>query len=90
MILTTTHSVEGKRISEYLGIVIGGELFWDDIDNEKIEELRAATLKHLEDKAGILKADAVVGICIEHEVVTDYKGNHKFVVSSYGTAVLLK
>ncbi|MGU9952074.1 MAG: YbjQ family protein [Gammaproteobacteria bacterium WSBS_2016_MAG_OTU1] len=88
MILTTTHSVEGKRISEYLDIVIGGDLLCSDVDNRNIEAVRAATLKDLKKKAEALGADAVVGICIDHEVATGM--HHEFVVSCYGTAVLLK
>lgn len=73
MILTTTANIEGQTITEYLGIVFGeafenkefrGERYYVSI----LTNARAAALKHLEERAAELAADAVVGVRIDFDV----------------------
>jgi uncharacterized protein YbjQ (UPF0145 family) len=106
MILTTTDSVEGKRITAYLGIVaadamMGTNVFCDMLAKvrdvvggrvgsyEKVfAEAKLEALKDLEEKAGALGADAVVGVDLDYEILgaDDKTMLH---VSANGTAVKL-
>ena len=94
MILTTTNSIEGYTIQDYLGIVTGVSInvktsfsfkkeknkkLYQDFVNQAKEE----AFKSLRENAIKLKANAVVGIKIDIEASsTSY-----FFVSITGTAV---
>ena len=94
MILTTTNSIEGFKIIEYNGIVTGtsSELktkfsFKNDKNMQIIEDLmneaKEQAFQKLKDNAVNLKANAVVGICVDVETAA---GSY-FFVSVTGTAV---
>lgn len=96
MILTTTNTIEGFKISEYKGIVTGNssELktkfsFKNDKNMKIIEDLmneaKEQAFQKLQTNASNLKANAVVGISVDIETV----GGSYFFVSVTGTAVLV-
>ncbi|WP_298237260.1 heavy metal-binding domain-containing protein [uncultured Algibacter sp.] len=94
MILSTTNSIEGHPIQDYLGIVTGvstnvktsfsfkttkNKKLYEDFINQAKEE----AFQSLKENANKLKANAVVGISIDIETSsTSY-----FFVSITGTAV---
>ena len=103
MIVTTTNTVDGRRITEYIGVVcaqsvLGVNAFKDvaagmrnvfggrakSYENELSGGV-AATLQELEEQAGRVGADALVGVDIDYETV----GNNMLMVSASGTAVRL-
>lgn len=96
MILTTTNSIEGFKITDYLGLVSGVgantrktsfsfsmEKFLKTLENS-IEEVKEDAFQKLRENAIKLGANAVVGISIDFETVpnTTY-----ILVSTTGTAV---
>ncbi len=92
MILTTTTNIEGRTISEYLGVVFGeayenkefkGERYYVSI----LTNARTNALSRMEERALALGADAVVGIRIDFDV-SDM--GPCIMVSASGTAVKLK
>ena len=94
MILTTTNSIEGHSIQDYLGIVTGVSSvikksfsFKTDKNLEMISdvinEAKEEAFQKLKTNASNLKANAVVGISIDIETVS---GSY-FFVSITGTAV---
>ncbi|MBR9844620.1 MAG: YbjQ family protein [Algicola sp.] len=96
MILTTTNSIEGFKITEYKGIVTGtsSELktkfsFQNDKNMQIIEDLmneaKEQAFQKLQTNASNLKANAVVGISVDVETV----GGSYFFVSVTGTAVFV-
>jgi uncharacterized protein YbjQ (UPF0145 family) len=104
MIITTTPQIEGKRITQYRGIVFGevvsGVNFIKDFaagltnffggrsgsyENELIEA-RQNALREMEQRAGALGANAVVGVDIDYEVLGE--GGSMLMVTASGTAVV--
>lgn len=96
MILTTTNSIEGFKISEYKGIVTGtsSELktkfsFKTEKNMQIIEDLmneaKEQAFQKLQANAKLLNANAVVGISVDIETAA---GSY-FFVSVTGTAVLV-
>ncbi|XCF05311.1 heavy metal-binding domain-containing protein [Tamlana crocina] len=96
MMLTTTNSLEGFKITDYLGVVSGVgantrktsfsfkiEKFLQTLENS-IEEVKEDAFQKLRENAIKLGANAVVGISIDFETVpnTTY-----ILVSTTGTAV---
>ena len=94
MVLTTTNTIEGHKIQDYLGIVTGVSSniktsfsfkteknmnMISDIINKAKEE----AFQNLKDNAIKLKANAIVGIQLDMETVS---GSY-FFVSITGTAV---
>ncbi|MEZ8582233.1 heavy metal-binding domain-containing protein [Vibrio splendidus] len=75
MIITTTQSVEGKRIVDYKGVIAGEAI------------LGVNVFKELEQKAIEAGANAVVGVDIDYEVLGT--GNGMLMVSASGTAVVV-
>lgn len=97
MILTTTNSIEGHQIENYLGIITGVSTniktsFSFKTEKNKslyrgfINEAKEEAFQNLKDNAINLKANAVVGITIDIET----SPNSYFFVSITGTAVKVK
>ena len=68
LIVTTTHSVEGYAITEYLGAVFGAHLaiegaFTATGRNEVLRKALHSALAELVAEASTLGANAVVGVC---------------------------
>jgi uncharacterized protein YbjQ (UPF0145 family) len=103
MILSTTPSIDGKKITEYVGIVagetiVGANVFRDfaaslrdffggrSATYEKVfSDARTTALNEMAARAKELKADAIVGIDLDYEVLG--KGNGMLMVTASGTAV---
>ncbi|WP_299223525.1 YbjQ family protein [uncultured Psychroserpens sp.] len=95
MILTTTNSIEGFKISEYKGIVTGVAMnekklamgfsvskYYKAIQ-ESIDSVKEQAFQRLKDNAKQLNANAIVGIKVEIELTT----SNYAMVSVTGTAV---
>ncbi|SFC96524.1 YbjQ family protein [Algibacter pectinivorans] len=94
MILTTTHSIEGFKINDYLGIVTGVSSviktsfsFKTEKNNalmsEVINKAKEEAFQNLKEHASNLKANAVVGIQLDMET----EAGSYFFISVTGTAV---
>jgi len=94
MILTTTNTIEGHKIQDYLGIVTGvsvnvktsfsfktskNKALYNDFINKAKEE----AFQYLKTNATKLNANAIVGLTIDIENTP----NGSFMVSTNGTAV---
>jgi len=106
VIVTTTPSIEGKRIREYCGIVngeaiMGANLFKDlfagirDIVGGRAgayeKELirgRDIALQEMQEAAGKLGANAVVGVDLDYEVLGE--SGSMLMVTACGTAVVVE
>ena len=91
MILTTTQNIEGRTITEYLGIVCGEAFENKEFKGERyylsiLNNARTLALKQLEERADSLGADAVVGVRIDFDV-SDM--GPCIMVNASGTAVKL-
>lgn len=98
MILTTTNSIEGHGIIDYLGIVTGVAMNEDAIAmgfsmskyykkiQESIDRVKETAFQRLQENAAKLNANAVVGIKVEIELTT----SNYAMVSVTGTAVKVK
>ena len=101
MIVTTTVSVEGRRITEYKGIVFGevisGVNFVRDVaasfsnffggrSGSYEEELFQSQQHEIVQAPADLGANAVVGVDIDYEVLG--AGNGMLMVTASGTAVV--
>jgi uncharacterized protein YbjQ (UPF0145 family) len=101
MITTTTPSIEGKPVREYLGIVCGEAVLGANIikdlfatvtdivggrsgayENELIKA-RQIAIREMEDEAGRMGANAVVGVDLDYEVIRQ----GMLLVTASGTAV---
>jgi uncharacterized protein YbjQ (UPF0145 family) len=95
MILTTTNSIEGFKIHDYLGIVTGVALnkeviamgfsmskYYTKMQNS-IEKVKEEAFQSLRANALQLGANAIVGISVEIELTT----SNYAMVSVTGTAV---
>ena len=96
MILTTTNSIEGFKIQDYLGIVTGVDVnmpkttisfnmqkYYDSYE-KKINEVKESAFQKLKANAINLKANAVIGIHLDIETSPT---SGLIVVSITGTAV---
>ena len=88
MILTTTQNLEHHTISEYLGVVFGQSIEKDEFGGDRrylniLSEACSGALSQLGASASIMRADAVVGIRIDFEIVD---AAH-ILVNATGTAV---
>jgi uncharacterized protein YbjQ (UPF0145 family) len=106
MIVTTTPSLEGKKITSYLGVVtgeaiIGANLFRDifagirDIVGgrsasyeEVLREAKNNALNEMQENAGKLGANAVVGVDLDYETVGT--NGSMLMVTASGTAVVVE
>lgn len=104
MILTTTNNIEGKTITDYLGIVSDvtytstfsqkGLSFKDMFSSTKsyeayeksLETAKEAAFQKLKMHATELKANAIVGITIDVESISESMVS---MISIVGTAVLV-
>ena len=96
MILTTTNSIEGHKIVDYLGIVTGIDvnrsITKTTFNHEKtiedrevqIQKAKEAAFQKLATNAIKLKANAIVGIKVDIEFLEQ---RYKTIVSVTGTAV---
>ncbi len=95
MILTTTNSIEGHKIQDYISIVTGVAMtkkaatmsfsltkYYTQVQ-QNVEIVKEEAFQKLMDNAKKTKANAVVGIKVEIELTT---GNY-VMVSITGTAV---
>jgi uncharacterized protein YbjQ (UPF0145 family) len=96
MILTTTNTIEGHKIHDYLGIVTGAsaklrktsfsfnmEKFYETVE-ENMNEVKEDAFQNLKQNAINLKANAVVGIRVDFEINNT---SQVILVSVTGTAV---
>jgi uncharacterized protein YbjQ (UPF0145 family) len=100
MIISTTETIEGKQVVEYLGVVSGDEVMGTNIFRDMFpcirfgsykKELRKekeAVLEALEDEVAECGADAVIGVDLDYEVIGSDKST-MLMVSANGTAVRL-
>ena len=106
MIITTTNTIQGKKILEYRGIVFGevitGINFIKDFAagltnffggrsssyEGELTDAREKALKELQDRAELLRANAVVGVNFNYEALGQ-NGNMLMVTAS-GTAVIVE
>ena len=106
MIVTTTNGIEGRRVTDYLGVVhgtavMGSNLFRDffagirDVVGGRVGsyetvlgDAKEAALADLQSRAEALRADAIIGVSIDHDSIG---GDSKTIlmVSATGTAVRL-
>lgn len=104
MIVTTTPTVEGRPVRDYLGVVtgeaiLGANIFRDlfagvrDIIGGRsgsyehvLREARQTALREMEEEARRLGADAVIGVDLDYETVSQ---GTMLMVTSSGTAVRL-
>lgn len=104
MLVTTTPTIESKRITGYLGIVageaiLGANLFKDmfagirdlvggrsSTYERELQRAREIAMEEMEQRAGDLGANAVVGVDLDYEVLG--QGNGMLMVSASGTAVV--
>jgi uncharacterized protein YbjQ (UPF0145 family) len=105
MIITTTTSVEGRPVQQYLGVVtgeviVGANIFKDlfagirDIVGGRsgayestLRDAREQAFREMEEEAGALGGNAVIGVDIDYEVIG--KEGSMLMVSVSGTAVRL-
>jgi len=95
MILTTTNSIEGGKITDYKGIVTGVCIKVTKIKmtfnmdkyyqarEERINEVKEIAFQKLKENAKKMKANAVVGIKLDMELNAENSVN----ISLIGTAV---
>ncbi|OUS01606.1 hypothetical protein A9Q86_07470 [Flavobacteriales bacterium 33_180_T64] len=95
MILTTTNSIEGHEIKDYLGIVTGVNMnyqkgtftfsmkkYYDAIGNE-VNNVKELAFQQLKENAIKLNANAIVGISVDLEITS----TGTTTISVTGTAV---
>jgi uncharacterized protein YbjQ (UPF0145 family) len=105
MICTTTPSVEGRPVREYLGVVTGEAIMGANVFRDlfagirdivggrsaayekELRKAREVAFDELEEDAGRLGADAVIGIDLDYETVG--QGGTMLMVTISGTAVKL-
>ncbi len=83
MIISTTPSLEGKRITNYYGVVtgetiIGANLFRDFfagirdiVGGRALREAKDAALKEMSERAEAMGANAIVGVDLDYETVIE-------------------
>lgn len=106
MQLTTTPTIEGKRIVKYCGVIAGEAILGANIFKDlfagirdivggrsatyerELQKAREIALQELQERAGGLGANAVVGIDLDYEVIG--QGGSMLMVSASGTAVVVE
>jgi len=107
MIITTTPSIEGKKIKEYKGIVFGEIIaginvikdfkagltnFFGGRSGSYEEELVTArnnAIQEMEQRAFQMGANAIIGVVIDYEAISNQGSNMLMVIAS-GTAVVIE
>ena len=105
MIITTTNSIEGRQITEYLGVVSAESVHGINVVRDfftgmrdffggrsqtldrALKEARAEVTDEIRERAGVLRADAIVGLNFEISMPSGRGG--MLVVFASGTAVRL-
>jgi len=103
MIVTTTPSIEGRRITDYRGIVVGEAILGVNVFRDifagitdiiggrsgayeaELARAREVAIAELEENARALRANAVVGVDLDYEVI-----NNMLMVNASGTAVVVE
>ncbi len=106
MLVTTTNTLQDRKIKDYYGIVsgeaiLGANIFKDlfasvrDIVGgrsatyeKELQRAREIALAELQERAGLMGANAVVGVDLDYEVLG--QGNSMLMVSASGTAVVVE
>ena len=106
MLVTTTPTIEGKKIVKYCGVIageaiLGANVFKDlfasvrDIVGgrsatyeKELQRAREIALAELQERAGQMGANAVIGIDLDYEVLG--QGNSMLMVTASGTAVVVE
>ncbi|MEE9348654.1 MAG: heavy metal-binding domain-containing protein [Flavobacteriaceae bacterium] len=91
MILTTSNSIEGFKIADYLGIVTGvstnKQSVWKDDLEANIGNAKEEAFQQIKQHAANLKANAIIGIKVDIEFLEQ---RYQTVVSITGTAVFVQ
>lgn len=92
MIVTTTPTVEGRPVKDYLGVVVTepfheASVMLGSDDAAGVVRARELALKVLEERAQAKGANALVGVSLDCE----WTGNstHRYSVGAMGTAVFI-
>ncbi len=106
MIVTTTPSIDGKRVTKYCGVVTGEAILGANVFKDlfagirdivggrsatyerELQRARDIAMSELQQRAGDLGANAVIGIDLDYEVLG--AGNGMLMVSASGTAVVVE
>jgi uncharacterized protein YbjQ (UPF0145 family) len=106
MLVTTTPSIEGKKIVKYCGVIAGEAILGANIFKDlfasvrdvvggrsatyekELQRAREIALAELAERAGLMGANAVVGVDLDYEVLG--QGNSMLMVSASGTAVVIE
>ena len=106
MQVTTTPSIEGRKIVKYCGVIageaiLGANVFKDLLASvrdivggrsatyeKELQRAREIALSELQERAGQVGANAVVGVDLDYEVLG--QGNSMLMVSASGTAVVVE
>ncbi len=106
MLLTTTNTIENKKIVNYVGLVtgeaiIGANLFKDIFASirdvvggrsgsyeQVLREAKDNAVSEMEENAGKLGANAVIGIDLDYETVG--QNGSMLMVTASGTAVVFE
>ena len=105
MIITTTNSIEGRQITDYLGVVSAESVHGINVVRDfftgmrdffggrsqtlerALKEARAEVTDEIRERAGVLRADAIVGLNFEISMPSGRGG--MLVVFATSTAVRL-
>lgn len=93
MLLTTTNNIEGKKITQYYGIVsgetiIGANVFKDffaGIRDSVLREAKDIALQEMSEHAARMGANAVIAVDLDYETVGG--SGSMLMVTAAGTAV---
>ena len=102
MLVTTTNTIDGRRISAYKGLVageaiLGANLFASIRDivggragayEKVLNDARETAIAEMTDKASALGANAVIGVDIDYETVG--QNGSMLMVTAAGTAVVVE
>jgi uncharacterized protein YbjQ (UPF0145 family) len=105
MIVSTTPTIEGRRITQYLGVVCGEAILGANVFKDifatvrdivggrsatyeaELQKARDIALAELQQRAGAMGANAVIGVDLDYEVLG--QNNGMLMVAVSGTAVVL-
>jgi uncharacterized protein YbjQ (UPF0145 family) len=93
VIVSTTPDIEGKAISEYLGVVAGDNIFSPPLlksAGEKITDIRDKAMREMLEKAVGMGADAIINLRVTYGTyMAQGSAWNVMVITVYGTAVRL-